>query len=90
MVSKKLGQPVPLSYFADDSKSGRWQAAQMNVPSRFSWLSSLEPGGSVLSRKRTAYDSGVSNSRHSPAGLSSLSTSSFMSHPFASTIRRHR
>ena len=81
MASKKLGQPVPLSYLVDASKSGRLQAAQMNVPSRFSWFSSLEPGGSVASRNRTAWDSCDSSSRHSAAGLSIFSISSLMPCP---------
>jgi hypothetical protein len=50
----KLGQPVPLSYLARESKSGRKQAAQTNVPARFSASSGLEPGRSVSSSNSTA------------------------------------
>jgi hypothetical protein len=52
--AKKLGQPVPLSYLLDDSNSGRKQAAQVKRPSRFSWFSGLDPGGSVASLNITA------------------------------------
>ena len=69
---KKLGQPVPLSYFAADSKSGRLHAAQTNVPARCSWFSALVPGGSVASLNRMANASGDSSSRHAFRGLSSF------------------
>jgi hypothetical protein len=42
MASVKLGQPVPLSNFACEKKSGRPQAAHMNVPSRFSRFKGCE------------------------------------------------
>src|SRR5215831_17104768 len=41
MVVKKLGQPVPLSNFIAEVKSGRSQPAQANTPSRFSPSSGL-------------------------------------------------
>ena len=42
MASKKLGQPVPFSFLAVDSKSGRWHTAQMKAP-RASRDSALMP-----------------------------------------------
>jgi len=45
--AEKLGQPVPLSNFAADEKSGWPQPAQVNVPSRFSPFNALEPARSV-------------------------------------------
>jgi hypothetical protein len=35
-TSKKLGQPVPLSNFVSERKSGRRQAAHRKLPGRFS------------------------------------------------------
>jgi hypothetical protein len=43
----KLGHPVPLSNFVSDENSRSPHPAQVNVPSRFSLLSGLEPRGSV-------------------------------------------
>src|SRR5450631_2889654 len=45
--AKKLGQPVPLSNFVDDSNSGEPQAAQAYMPARYSLLSGLVPARSV-------------------------------------------
>src|SRR6266436_162171 len=69
IVVKKLGQPVPLSNFIAEVKSGRLQATQTNTPSRFSALSGLEPGYSVPSSRRTSYCCGVSSLRHSVLDL---------------------
>src|SRR5687767_3068184 len=52
MVVKKLGQPVPLSYFIADVNSGKSQPAQAKTPGRFSLFSGLEPGRSVPSSRR--------------------------------------
>ena len=45
--SLKLGQPVPLSNFSLDSKSGWSQPAQLKVPARFSYSRAQLPGRSV-------------------------------------------
>src|SRR5450631_217384 len=45
--AKKLGQPVPLSNFVDDSNSGKPQAAQAYMPARYSLSSGLVPARSV-------------------------------------------
>src|SRR5580704_8179952 len=45
--AKKLGHPVPLSNFVDDSNSGEPQAAQAYMPARCSLLSGLVPARSV-------------------------------------------
>src|ERR1700675_3652976 len=45
--AKKLGQPVPLSNFVDDSNSEKPQAAQAYMPARCSLLSGLVPARSV-------------------------------------------
>src|SRR3981189_1984970 len=49
MLVKKLGQPVPDSYFISEVNRGRPQPAQTNTPARFSSLSALVPARSVLS-----------------------------------------
>jgi len=41
MLVKKLGQPVPLSNFICDEKSGSVQPAQTNTPARFSAFNGL-------------------------------------------------
>src|SRR3954447_14305864 len=51
---QKLGQPVPLSNLVSEENSGRSQPAQENVPLRFSWLSGLDPGYSVLCLRSTS------------------------------------
>src|SRR3970040_294807 len=65
MVVKKLGQPVPLSYFMAEVKSGRLQPAQVNTPGRFSSFSGLEPGGSVPASRRTLNWTASKRLRHS-------------------------
>src|SRR6185503_13109973 len=62
---KKLGHPVPLSNLVSAENSGCPQPAHANIPSRFSTLCGLEPGGSVPCSRRTLYCWGVSVSRHS-------------------------
>src|SRR5260221_5594756 len=57
MVVKKLGQPVPDSYFISEVKSGSPQPAQANTPARFSSLSGLVPARSVPSSRITSKDS---------------------------------
>ena len=53
MVVKKLGQPVPLSYFISEVNSGSAQPAQTNTPARFSSLSWLVNARSVPSSRIT-------------------------------------
>ena len=53
MLVKKLGQPVPLSYFICDVNSGRAQPAHTNTPARFSLFRGLLPGNSVPSSRST-------------------------------------
>src|SRR2546423_11683770 len=65
IVVKKLGQPVPLSNFIAEVKSGRLQPAQTNTPGRFSSLSGLVKERSVPSRRNTSYCWGVSTCFHS-------------------------
>src|SRR5512143_171476 len=72
----KLGQPVPLSHFASPLKSGKWHAAQMYVPRRFSRFRGLELGGSVPSSNRTWYRSADSAARQTARDLFSFSTGS--------------
>src|SRR5262249_41600895 len=63
--SQKLGQPVPLSNFVVEEKSGRPQPAQEKGPRRRSCSSALEKGRSVASRRGTSYCNGVSSRCHS-------------------------
>src|SRR5215475_15548319 len=65
MVVKKLGHPVPLSYFISEVKSARLQPMQTNIPGRFSLLSGLVPGGSVPSSRNTLNCVGSRRLRHS-------------------------
>src|SRR5258706_1066301 len=65
MVVKKLGQPVPDSYFISEVKSGSPQPAQANTPARFSSLSGLVPARSVPSSRITWKDSAGSFFFHS-------------------------
>src|SRR4051794_28025223 len=65
MAVKKLGQPVPLSYFIADVKTGRSQPAQRKTPARFSLFSALEPGCSVPSSRSTLYCLESKRLRHS-------------------------
>src|SRR5688572_32516092 len=65
MAVKKLGQPVPLSYFIAEVKRGRLHPAQANTPGRFSALSGLDPGRSVPSSRKTSYAGGLRTLRHS-------------------------
>src|SRR5687767_1009558 len=58
MAVKKLGHPVPLSYFIAEVKRGRLQPAQTKTPGRFSAFSGLEPGRSVPSSRSTSYAAG--------------------------------
>src|SRR5271165_6337840 len=81
--AKKLGQPVPLSNFVDDSNSGRPQAAQAYMPGRCSWLSGLVPARSVPCLRMTEKVSGGNSFFHSSSerlmgdsGLSFMGTSS--------------
>src|SRR5438270_12203754 len=53
MLVKKLGHPVPDSYFMAEVKSGRPQPAQAKTPARFSSLSGLVPARSVPSSRIT-------------------------------------
>src|SRR5207249_5990386 len=53
MLVKKLGHPVPLSYFISELNSGRAQPAQTKTPARFSSLSGLVNGRSVDSLRST-------------------------------------
>src|SRR5256885_3298276 len=62
-VSKKLGQPVPLSNLVEASNSSAPQPAHWNSPGRFSVFSGLEPGRSVPCSTRTLCCSGVSGRR---------------------------
>ena len=64
MWVKKLGQPVPLSYFIAELNSGSPQPAQANMPGRVSRLSGLLPAGSVASWRSTSYCAGVSRFFH--------------------------
>ena len=67
---QKLGHPVPLSYLAEDEKSGWWQPAHENTPCRFSSFSGLEYAHSVFPPRSTRYAAGSSNARHSASVLS--------------------
>src|SRR5260370_40512394 len=63
--AKKLGQPVPLSNFVDDSNSGKPQAAQAYLPARCSLLSGLVPARSVPCLRMTEKVSGGNSFFHS-------------------------
>src|SRR5258708_10047308 len=63
--AKKLGQPVPLSNFVDDSNSGKPQAAQAYMPGRCSLLSGLVPARSVPCLRMTEKVSGGNSFFHS-------------------------
>src|SRR5439155_12083186 len=65
MLVKKLGQPVPDSYFISEVNTGRPQPAQTNTPARFSSLSALVPSRSVLSSRSTRNASAGRRLRHS-------------------------
>src|SRR5438105_14033106 len=65
MLVKKLGHPVPDSYFMAEVKSGSPQPAQAKMPSRFSSLSGLVPARSVPSSRMTWNDSAGRRLRHS-------------------------
>src|SRR4030095_13379550 len=65
MVVKKLGQPVPLSYFMSEVKRARLQPTQTNIPGRFSLFRGLVPGGSVPSSRSTLNCVGSRRLRHS-------------------------
>src|SRR2546422_10416082 len=65
MLVKKLGQPVPDSYFISEVKSGRPQPAQTNTPARFSSLGALVPARSVPSSRSTRNASAGRRLRHS-------------------------
>src|SRR5207253_6623558 len=65
MMVKKLGQPVPLSYFISEVKSGKLQPTQAKTPGRFSLFSGLELGRSVPSSRSIANCMGSSRLRHS-------------------------
>src|SRR2546430_3000623 len=65
MLVKKLGQPVPDSYFISEVNRGRPQPAQTNTPARFSSLSALVPARSVLSSRSTRNASAGRRLRHS-------------------------
>jgi hypothetical protein len=69
----KLGQPVPLSNFVVELKSGRRHAAQINVPTLFSLLRLFEKERSVALSNSTEYCSGGRISFHSECDLVSLS-----------------
>src|SRR5437764_12256230 len=86
MLVKKLGQPVPLSYFIFDVNSGRLQPAQTNTPTRFSLLSGLLPGYSVPSSRNTWYCAGVNSWRQTVLLRSSGSVVSGTSASFASSV----
>ena len=72
--SLKLGQPVPLSNFTFERKSGVPQPAQAKAPARFSCSSAQLPGRSVPCRRMTWYCSGVSSRRHSSSLWVTLKT----------------
>src|SRR6266436_3420569 len=65
MLVKKLGQPVPDSYFISEVYRGRPQPAQANTPARFSSLSALVPARSVPSSRSTRNASAGRRLRHS-------------------------
>src|SRR6266487_2442380 len=65
IVVKKLGQPVPLSNFIAEVKSGRLQPAQTNTPGRFSSLRGLVKERSVSSRRSTSNCGGRRSCFHS-------------------------
>src|ERR1700730_11068114 len=69
---QKLGQPVPLSNLVSDENNGCPHAAHLNVPSRFSEWSGLEPGDSVPCFRSTWNCSGVSVPRHSSSVFSMI------------------
>src|SRR5690349_9857296 len=79
MLVKKLGQPVPLSYFIFEVNKGRLQPAQTNTPGRFSLLRGLLPGYSVPSSRSTWYCAGVRIWRQTALLRSSGSTDSVTS-----------
>src|SRR5690554_3790133 len=61
----KLGQPLPDSYLASESKSAAPHATQRYSPASL-WFQYLPvKGGSVAEQRQTAYCSSVSSSRHS-------------------------
>src|SRR5579871_6630213 len=55
---QKLGQPVPLSNFVDEAKSGKAQPRHRNVPLRCSLRSGLVQGASVPCWRRMLYSAG--------------------------------
>src|SRR3989441_684590 len=65
MLVKKLGQPVPDSYFISEVNRGRPQPAQTNTPARFSSLSALVLARSVPSSRSTRNASAGRRLRHS-------------------------
>src|SRR5262245_37037806 len=73
MAAKKLGQPVPLSYFISEVKSGKPQPTQVKIPGRFSLFNGLVPGRSVPSSRKTLNSLGPNRLRHS--SLDNLSCS---------------
>src|SRR5712691_11240359 len=81
IVVKKLGQPVPLSNFIAEVKSGKPQPAQTNTPGRFSSLSGLVKGRSVPSRRSTSNCGGVRSCFHSASECLSGSVVSTTSAP---------
>ena len=82
MVVKKLGHPVPLSYFIAEVNSARSQPAQRNTPGRFSLFKELVNGRSVASRRSTSNASGwVSFSRQACLLSVSLSSADTVSKP---------
>src|SRR5205085_4222312 len=86
MLVKKLGHPVPLSYFICDVNNGRLQPAHTNTPARFSLLSGLVNGVSVPSSRSTLYCAGVSNCRHTALLRSTGSVETAISAFFASSV----
>ena len=73
---KNDGQPVPLSYFVFEEKSGRSQPAQWNVPFRCSSFRGLVKARSVPSCRITQNWSGVRMRRHSASVFVISNTSS--------------
>src|ERR1700692_3998487 len=76
--AKKLGQPVPLSNFVDDSNSGKPQGAQAYMPARCSLLSGLVPGRSVPCLRMTEKVSGANSFFHSSSERLIGDSGSFM------------
>jgi len=86
----KLGQPVPLSYFMREVKSGRPQPAQTKTPGRFSRSSGLENARSVPSSRSTSNCAGLRIFFHSASDRSSGSVESVTSAPGASSAFQSR